>query len=45
MNYQGMLAFVENNIKLITAEKGMQFESVYLGFHNETKAFLQEIQC
>jgi len=40
-----MLAFFENNIKLITAEKGMRFKSEFLGLHNETKSFLQEIQC
>jgi len=44
MNYQGMLAFVENNIKLITAEKGMWFKSVFLGLLNETKPLLHEIQ-
>lgn len=37
-----MLDFVENNIKLITAEKGMWFKSVFL--HKETKPFLHEIQ-
>ena len=45
MDYQGMLAFVENNIKLITVGKGMWFQSVFLGLRNETKPLLHEIQC
>ena len=40
-----MLAFFENNIKLITAEEGMWFKFEFLLLHDGTKTFLHEIQC